>query len=598
MAGEIVGIDLGTTKSVIARWRDGAPRIIADPQGRSITPSVVALDPATGQLVAGWHAQSVGAVNPERAISSIKRFMGRRFTDDVVQTAIDKLRVFYTVDEAQRNGGIEVSVGALRLTPQQVSARILQELKDNAEAELGHAPTRAVVTVPAYFHDSQRQATRNAGRIAGLDVTRVLNEPTAACLAYGYNRLADQRRLVAVYDLGGGTFDISILEVGRGPFRVRATNGDTHLGGDDLDWMLVEWALGEISTRFNEQLAADVHALAHLRAAAKEAKADLSTQQTTRMKVPGRLSPSSDIQDLDLELTRERLDAIAASFVQSTLGPCRGALEDAGVKVSDIKEVLLVGGQTRMPAIRYAVAEFFGREPDTSLHPEQVVALGAAVQAAIISGDATGLKLADVVPLSLGVRTDEGLMYSLVPRNTQVPFRKVAPFSTTSDNQEAVEIRIYQGERPKAVENTRLGEFMLHGIKPARAGEPEIEVTFHVDADGILHVSAEDVETGNFKELTVTNSLRLSEDEIVGMVRDAEAHAAEYEEGRRRLALEGQATRLRSQLTTMLAERRASLTDELADAIRASLDVEAPADWAAHVRELTELLRRAGGAGP
>ena len=521
MAG-IVGIDLGTTKSAIAVWQNNEPRIIADPTGENIVPSVVALDPDTGQWVVGQRAKELATVNPQGAIYSAKRFMGRRFSDEAVQTALNKRRVLYGVEESQRRQDvIEVVVGNEHLIPQEVSAKLLEHLKANAEATLGHEVSEAVITVPAYFHDSQRQATRDAGRIAGLNVKRVLNEPTAACLAFGYQKLAEERKTVAVYDLGGGTFDISILDVGRGPFRVRATNGNTYLGGDDIDWLVVDWALDKIGGEKPLKLRKDVQALARLRVAVEQAKKELSSAEQAQIQVVGPLSPNSGITDLSLELTRAELEQITKSFIEETLIPCGQALHDARLKPSDIQEVLLVGGQTRMPAIRQAVRDFFGIEPNISVKPEEVVALGAAVQAAILGGEATGLKLADVVPLSLGVST-KGLMDTIIPRNTPIPVTKTKIYSTAYDNQESVEIKIYQGERKAVEENYKLGGFILKGIIPGPAEEPEIEVTFHVDQDGILHVTGKDLRTGNSHETTITDSMRLSEEEIEAMIGDGE----------------------------------------------------------------------------
>ncbi len=513
----IVGIDLGTTKSAIAVWQDNHPRIIPDAGGENIVPSIVALDPESGEWVVGKPAKQLATSNPQVAIYSAKRFMGRRYSDEAVQKALTKMHVLYELEESKnKRDGIEVVVGNSHLIPQEVSAKLLEHLKKNAEKELGHKVDEAVITVPAYFHDSQRQATRDAGRIAGMDVRRVLNEPTAACLAFGYQKLAEERKIVAVYDLGGGTFDISILEVGRGPFRVRATNGDTYLGGDDIDWLIVEWVLGKLGAT-QKKLSEDMLVLARLRAAVETAKKELSVKEKAQIEIAGPLDSISEVTDLSIELTRAELEKLTRSIIDKTLLPCHKALHDARLKASDIQEVLLVGGQTRMPLIREAVRDFFGREPNISVNPEEVVALGAAVQAAMMAGEATGLKLADVIPLSLGVNT-KGLIDTIIPRNTPIPVVKTKMYSTVVDNQESVEIRIYQGEEERAQEKNKLGEFILKGINPAPAEEPEIEVTFHVDQDGILHVTGKDLRTGNSQELTITNSMRLSEEEIEAMV--------------------------------------------------------------------------------
>ena len=515
----ILGIDLGTTNSGVAIWRDGAPQIIPDTEGRPLTPSVVAFDPDTESWLIGYPAREFALTHPRAAVYSIKRFIGRRFGDAVIQEELQHGHILYEIEESrQRRDVIEVALCQRHLTPQEVSAKILQKLKADAEAYLGHEVSEAVITVPAYFHDSQRQATRDAGKIAGLRVRRVFNEPTAACLAFGYQKIVAERHLVAVYDLGGGTFDISLLEVGgRRPFRVRATNGDTHLGGDDLDWLIVDWVLTQIGGAAERKAKEDPVAQARLRAAAEQAKITLSSAAAARIHLPGPLSPTLDIHDLDIELTLAQFNALTQSFVDKTLAPCAKALHDARLQAADIQEVLLVGGQTRTPAIRDAVREFFGREPNVSVNPEEVVALGAAVQAAILAGDATGLKLADVVPLSLGVET-QGLMDVLIARNTPTSITKVKHYSTAYDNQESVEIKIYQGERPMAADNVKLGAFILQGIEPAPKGEPEIAVTFHVDGDGILLVTAEDVNTGNRKQITITDSIRLSDEEIEKMV--------------------------------------------------------------------------------
>jgi molecular chaperone DnaK len=577
---EILGIDLGTTKSVGAVWRDGAPHIIPDAEGRPIiTPSVVAVDPITGEQVVGHAARAVAEQDPRSAIYSIKRFMGRRFGEDVVQKDLEEYRILYQVEESDEHGdSIEVTLGSQHLTPQEVSALILQKIKQDAETYLGHEVREAVITVPAYFHDSQRQATRDAGRLALLDVKRVLNEPTAASLAFGYEKLNEARKTVAVYDLGGGTFDISILEVGRGPFTVRATNGDTHLGGNDLDWLVVEWALEQIGGAEKERLRSDVPALARLRAAAERAKIDLSTQRKAGLTVPGRLSPNSGIHDLQLELTLERLETIAEPFIDETLAPCARALQDARLNTSDIREVLMVGGQTAMPAIRQAVKDFFGIEPNISVNPIEVVALGAAVQAAILAGEATGLKLKNVAPLSLGVDTS-GRMDTLIERNTPLPVTKEKDYSTIQDNQESVEVSVYQGESPLVADNVKLASFVLAGIEPAQRGMPEIRVKFEVDQDGILHVTGMDQRSGNRKEITITDSVRLSDDEIAAMIRAA-------------------AQELARQLELRLEDEENPLRDALASTVKRALAVAQPEDWSAHLARLQELWRQVHEAAP
>ena len=515
---EILGIDLGTTNSAAAIWRDGHPQLIPDQEGNLLTPSVVALDPSTGELVVGHRALQIAVEKPQVAIYSIKRFMGRRFKEDLVKEDLTSHLIRYEMRESLRRGGrIEVVVEDKHLTPQEVSAKILQKLKADAEAYLGHPVTQAVITVPAYFHDSQRQATRDAGRLAGLEVKRVLNEPTAACLAFGYEKLKENRQKIAVYDLGGGTFDISILEVGRGPFRVRATNGNTHLGGDDINRLIVEWILSEIGTEEGDKLGENLTFLAHLYAIAERVKIDLSSLEEVAIELEEILGVGS----AKLTLTRARLEQMTKNLIEESLLICRRALHDAHLQTADIQEVLLVGGQTHMPAIRQAIRDFFSKDPNVTINPEEVVAQGAAIQAAMLAGLMTGLRLADVVPLSLGV-SSKGRMDALITRNTSVPVVETKIFSTADDNQDSVEIQIYQGEGQKVTENVKLGGFILSGIEPAPAGEPEIEVTFRVDQDGILHVSGKDLRTGNYQETTITDSVKLSEEEIEEMAKKSD----------------------------------------------------------------------------
>jgi molecular chaperone DnaK len=582
---EILGIDLGTTKSVGAVWRNGKPEIIKDTEGHTITPSIVALDPNTGEWVVGRAARAVAEYHPDSVIYSIKRLMGRRFKDDNVQDDLRDRRVLYHVSESSgRPDAIEVTLGTRRLTPQEVSAKVLLKIKQDAEAHLKkasasgrhHEITQAVITVPAYFNDSQRQATRDAGRIAGLEVLRVLNEPTAACLAFGYQKLAERRRVVAVYDLGGGTFDVSILEVGQGPFTVRATNGNTHLGGDDIDWLIVDWAMDEILGSEKNGLRKDIHARGRLRIAAEQAKVALSSDERAQLTVPGPLSPASDLHDINLEFTRERLDSLTQQIIERTFIPCRQALQDAQLTTADIKEVLLVGSQTRMPSIHRAVHKFFDREPDASVKPEEAVAMGAAVQAAILAGEATKLRLANVVPLTLGLNS-EGNMEALIPRNTPVPIKKTKTYSTVQDKQESVEIAVYQGERPLVKDNVKLASFRLEGIEPALSGEPEIEVTFDVDFDGILHVKGMDKRTGNKNEITITKSVRLSDEEISTMIRNA-------------------AEDISTQLHHRLEDNTHPFPDILASAVKAALGTAPLAnasekEWSAYLSTLQGLDR-------
>lgn len=587
---DILGIDLGTTKSVMAIWRDNAPYVIPNAEGHPITPSVVARDAKSGQWQVGYNAQTLTAGEPSAAIYSIKRFIGRRFSEDVVQESLRKLRIFYKIGKLDQGDGFGVSVGGMHLTPQEVSAKILLKLKADAENFLGHQVRQAVISVPAYFHHSQRQATCDAARLAGLEVRRVLNEPTAACLAFGYTKLAEERKLIAVYDLGGGTFDLSILEVGRGPFRVRTTNGNTFLGGEDLNWLIVDSILAQIGGDEQIRLQQDIPALARLRTIAEQAKVDLSLKDEVCIHISGPLSPHSQVCNLDFKLTRTELEEMARPFIKQTLEPCAQALHDAHLRPSDIQEVLLVGGQTRMPAIREAVRDFFGIEPNCSINPEEVVALGASVQAAILAGEATGLKLADVVPLSLGVNT-RGQMNVLIPRNTPVPYESTKIYSTFYDNQESVEVQVYQGERPQVADNTKLGSFILMGIPPAPANVPEIEIKFEVDTDGILHVLARDRQTTNQKELTITDTVNLSEEQIAEKIRDAEEHAVEYATQRHQADLRDQAERLAERLKVYLAEKKDTLSPETIDEIQKTLAAPPIDDWKSCLIALQRLWR-------
>ncbi len=556
---DIIGIDLGTTNSGAAIWRDGAPQMIPNTEGSYLTPSVVAFDPGKEEWVVGQEARDILKQTPWNVVKSIKRFVGRRFRGKNFKEEIEKLHVLYKVEEStHRKGGIDVVLGTWHLTPQEISAKILQKIKSEAEAYLSQEVTAAVITVPAYFNATQRQATRDAGRIAGLDVKRVLNEPTAACLAFGYKKLSEERKTVAIYDLGGGTFDISILDVGRGPFRVRATNGNTLLGGDDLDWMILTWVLDQLGKTEKEKLTEDVIAQARILAAVEQAKIALSEAGDTEIKVPGQLSPTVQLNDLALKITRAQLEHLAESFIEQTLEPCRKALQDAKLSPPEIKEVLMVGGQTRMPAIRQAVKGFFGIELNVDVNPEEVVTLGAAVQAAILAGEARGIVLSDVVPLTLGVRAQGGLMDALISRNSAIPIKKAKIYTTTTDHQDSVEIQVYQGEKPQTADNVKLGCFTLSGIEPAPAGQPEIEVIFHVDENGILHVSAKDKYTEEIQKISITDSVRLSDIEIQKMIKDAEKHGVEYVQKRRRIELCQQAEQLLNRINNLLTEKGAA----------------------------------------
>jgi len=517
--GKVIGIDLGTTNSCVAVMEGGEPKVIANAEGFRTTPSVVAFSKA-GERLVGLVARRQAVTNPKNTIYSIKRFMGRKY-DEV--TGEIKL-VPYEVTRGP-NGDARVRVSGQEYSPPEISAMILQKMRQTAEEYLGEKVTEAVVTVPAYFNDSQRQATKDAGRVAGLDVKRIINEPTAAALAYGLDKKKDEK--IAVFDLGGGTFDISILEIGDGVFEVRSTNGDTHLGGDDFDQKVIDWLAAEFQKQEGIDLRRDPMALQRLKEAAEKAKCELSGTLQTDVNLPFITADQNGPKHMNITLTRARLEQIVADLIERCRGPVVQALKDAGLQASQIDEVVLVGGSTRMPKVQELVKEIFGREPHKGVNPDEVVAVGAAIQGAVLAGDVRDVVLLDVTPLSLGIETLGGVMTPLITRNTTIPTRKMEVFSTASDSQTSVEVHVLQGERPMARDNKTIGRFHLDGIPPAPRGIPQIEVAFDIDANGILHVSAKDRASGKEQSIRIEASSGLNEADIQKMVRDAEEHAGE-----------------------------------------------------------------------
>ncbi len=523
---KIIGIDLGTTNSVVSVMEGSDAEVIANSEGNRTTPSVVAFTKG-GERLVGQVAKRQAVTNPENTIYSIKRFMGRRY-DEVSEEM--KMVPFKVSDS---DGGLRIVVEDKKYSPEEISAMVLQKLKQAAEDYLGEKVEKAVITVPAYFNDAQRQATKDAGRVAGLKVERLVNEPTAAALAYGLDKKTDQ--LIAVYDFGGGTFDVSILEVGDGVVEVKATNGDTHLGGDNIDQKIIDWLLEEFKKDQGIDLSQDPMAVQRLREAAEKAKIELSTAQESEINLPFITADAAGPKHLNIKLTRSKLEQMVEDLIRRSVGPCEQAMKDAGVTSSDINEIVLVGGQTRMPAVQKLVTEVFGKEPHKGVNPDEVVAIGAAIQGGVLRGDVKDMLLLDVTPLSLGIETLGGVFTKLIERNTTIPSKKTEVFSTAADSQTSVEVHVLQGEREMAKDNRTLGRFHLVGIPPAPRGVPQIEVAFDIDANGILNVSAKDLGTGKEQNITISGSGGLGESEIERMVKDAESHSEEDHERRQKV---------------------------------------------------------------
>jgi molecular chaperone DnaK len=563
---KIIGIDLGTTNSVCAIMEGGEPTVIPSSEGGRLFPSVVAVNPKTGERMVGQVARRQAITNPDNTIFSIKRLMGRRYDDPEVNKARQVLPYQIT---SQSNGDAWVEMGGKSYSPPEISAMILQKIKQDAEAYLGEPVVEAVITVPAYFNDSQRQATKDAGKIAGLKVLRIINEPTASSLAYGLGKGVDQK--IAVFDLGGGTFDISILDVGDEVFEVLSTNGDTFLGGDDFDQRIINWVADEFRKEQGIDLRQDRMALQRLKEAAEKAKIELSTTMQSEINLPFITADTSGPKHLQMTLTRAKLEQLVDDLIQKTLGPCERAMQDAKVVQSDIGEVILVGGMTRMPAIQDAVRKFFGKEPHKGVNPDEVVALGAAIQAGVLSGEVKDVLLLDVTPLTLSIETLGGVATPLIERNTTIPTKKSQIFSTASDGQTQVEIHVLQGERPMAADNKTLGRFILDGIPPAPRGIPQIEVTFDIDADGILHVSAKDKATGREQSITITASSGLSNDEVDQMVRDADQHRQEDQKRREEVEARNNADSLIYQAEKLIREQGEKIPGDIKDEVQSKV---------------------------
>src|SRR5580693_2375860 len=562
--GKIIGIDLGTTNSVVAVMEGGQPTVIANQEGQRTTPSVVAFT-KTGERLVGQVAKRQAITNPENTIFSIKRFMGRRF-DEVSE---EMKMVPYKVVRGD-NGDARVDISGKKQSPPEISAMILTKLKEAAESYLGEKVTQAVITVPAYFNDAQRQATKDAGKIAGLEVMRIINEPTAAALAYGLDKKKNET--IAVYDFGGGTFDISILEVGEGVVEVKSTNGDTHLGGDNIDQRIIDWIVSEFKKENGIDLSRDQMALQRLKEGAEKAKMELSTLLETEINLPFITADASGPKHLAMKLTRSRFEQMCEDILQRSMGPCKQALQDAGITPDKIDEVVLVGGSTRIPRIQAIVQQLFNKEPNKTVNPDEVVAVGAAVQGGVLGGEVKDVLLLDVTPLTLGIETLGGVFTKLIDRNTTIPTKRSETFSTAAENQTSVEIKVFQGERAMAKDNRQLGVFQLIGIPPAPRGVPQIEVTFDIDANGILNVVAKDKATNNEQKITITSSSGLSKDEVDKMARDAESHSADDRKAKDQIEARNRADAMVYNVEKTLKEHRDKVGAEDAKNIEAALE--------------------------
>ena len=593
---KILGIDLGTTNSAMAIIEGGQPKILENAEGNRTTPSIVAIS-KNGERLVGQTAKRQAVTNPENTVYAVKRLIGRHFEDDEVQRDI-KISPYKIV---KANGGVKIKMADKEYTSQEISAMILSKLKADAEAKLGEKITEAIITVPAYFNDSQRQATKDAGKIAGLDVKRIINEPTAAALAYGFEKKKGQQ--IAVYDLGGGTFDISILDVSADTVEVKSTNGDTHLGGEDFDQIIINWIITEFKKDQGIDLSKDTLALQRIKEAAEKAKIELSTTMETEINQPFITTDASGPKHLVMKMSRAKLEELVGGLVEKTIGPCQAALKDAGFTAKDIEEVLLVGGMTRMPLVQQKVKEFFGKEPNLNVNPDEVVAVGAAVQAGVLQGDVKDVLLLDVTPLTLGIETLGGVATPLIERNTTIPTSKSQIFSTAADSQTSVEIHVLQGERPMAQDNKTLGRFILDGIPQAPRGVPQVEVSFDIDANGILNVKAKDKATGKEQKITITASSGLSKEEVEKMTKDAELHAEEDKKKKEQIEMKNQADAMVFQTEKLIKESGdkmkpedlKELQDKIED-LKKAKDSDNYDNIKKRLEELNQLMQRIGVA--